>query len=296
MAERQAPLPLTDMTTNQTADRSPASLPPVGRGRRHFSPVSLGLSVVAAVAVAFVALPLLGIAWRTPWSSVLEQLSSPAARAALQLSVLTSAVTALCTIVLGTPLAWLIARHEFVGRRLLRAIITVPVVLPPVVSGVALLAVFGRSNGLVGRMLFDTFGTQLTFSPLGVIVSQTFVAMPFYVLAAEAGFTTIDRRFEQLATTLGASEKYIFAGVTLRLAAPALLAGVVLAWARALGEFGATITFAGNIEGRTQTLPLAVYLLLESDPSTAYALSMVMVSAAIAVLVALRGRYLRGNR
>lgn len=248
------------------------------------------------VALVFIALPLIGIAWRTPWSSFVDQLSSPAARAALRLSFATSVVSAICTIALGTPLAWVVGRHEFPGRRLLRALITVPVVLPPVVSGVALLAVFGRTNGIVGKLLFDTFGTQLTFSPIGVIVSQTFVALPFFVLAAEGGLSSTDRRYEQLAATLGASEKYVFAGVTLRLASPALFAGLVLAWARALGEFGATITFAGNIEGRTQTLPLAVYLLLESDPSTAYALSMVMVSVAVAVLVALRGRYLRGGR
>jgi len=252
--------------------------------------------VGATVGFAFVVLPLAGLVWRTPWSSFIAQLSTPSALAALRLSLLTSAAATVCTVVLGTPLAWVLARHTFVGRTLARAIITVPLVLPPVVAGVALLAVFGRSNGLIGAWLFDAVGTQLTFSPLGVVVAETFVAMPFYVLAAEAGIASVDRRYEHVAATLGAKDSYTARAVTLRMAWPALLAGIVLAWARALGEFGATITFAGNIEGRTQTLPLAVYLLLESDPGTAYALSMVLVLVAIVVLVAVRGRYQRGAR
>ena len=252
--------------------------------------------VGAVVATLFIGLPLIGLLQRTPWSDFVNQLRAPAASTALRLSLATSLSAALCTIVLGTPLAWVLARHRFPGQRLVRAIITVPLVLPPVVAGVALLAVFGRSNGIIGRALFDVAGIQLTFSPIGVIVAETFVALPFFVLAAEAGIAGVDRRFEHVATTLGATPSYTAVAVTLRLAAPALGAGAIVAWARALGEFGATITFAGNIEGRTQTLPLAVYLLLESDPQAAFALSVVLIAVAVAVLVVLRGRYLGGKR
>lgn len=249
-------------------------------------------AVVAAITVAFIVAPFVGLLNRTPWSDFIDHVTSTPARSALQLSLITSLASALCCVVIGTPLAWVLARYPFPMRRLVRAIVTVPMVLPPVVAGVALLAVFGRSEGLIGRLLFDTFSTQLTFSPLGVVVANTFVALPFYVTAAEAGIVGVDRRFEQVASTLGATPAFVALRVTLRLAAPALGAGVVLAWARALGEFGATITFAGNIEGRTQTLPLAVYVLLESDPGAAFSLSILMVAIAVLVLVLLRGRYL----
>ena len=255
--------------------------------------VLIGLGVVGAV---FIAMPLLGLLARTPWRSITEQLSSATALSALRLSLGTSLASAAVTAALGLPLAWVLARHRFPGRRVVRALVTVPLVLPPVVAGVALLAVFGRNDGIVGRALFDAFGTQFTFTPLGVVVAQAFVAMPFFVLAAEAGIAGVDRRYEEVASTLGARRRFVVYGVVLRLAAPALGAGMIVAWARALGEFGATITFAGNIEGRTQTLPLAVYMLLESDPQGAFALSIVLIAIAVAVLVALRGRYLGATR
>lgn len=257
---------------------------------------SVAMIILGGLGAVFIALPLVGLIARTPWSSITVQLSSSTALSALRLSLGTSLASALVALVFGLPLAWLLARHRFPGRRLVRALVTVPMVLPPVVAGVSLLAVFGRNDGLVGSMLFESFGTQLTFSPLGVVVAQAFVAMPFFVLAAEAGIAGVDRRFEEVALTLGARPRFVVVGVVLRLAGPALGAGMIVAWARALGEFGATITFAGNIEGRTQTLPLAVYMLLESDPQGAFALSIVMIAIAIAVLVALRGRYLGGAK
>ena len=264
--------------------------------RRDTSRWRVAVVVAAVVGFAFVLLPLVGLFARTPWSELINQLASPEARGALRLSLTTSLAATALVVVLGLPMAWVLARYRFRGRRLMRAIIIVPLVMPPVVAGVALLAVFGRTNGLIGRALFDLLGTQLTFSPLGVIVAEAFVALPFFVLAAEAGIAGVDRRFEHVAETLGARPTYVAGAVVLRLAAPALGAGVVVAWARALGEFGATITFAGNIEGRTQTLPLAVYMLLESNPDGAFALSMVMIAVAVGVLVALRGRYLGGTR
>jgi len=250
----------------------------------------------AAVGAAFIALPVAGVLVRTPWSSFLADVGSPEARAATALSLSTSVVAAALAVLLGLPLAWVLARREFPGRRLVRAVVAVPMVLPPVVAGVALLGTFGRTNGVIGRMLFDATGLQLTFSPAGVVLAQCFVALPFFVLSAEAGIAQVDRRYEDVVATLGARPAYAAGAVVLRLAAPALAAGALLAWARALGEFGATITFAGNVEGRTQTLPLAVYLLLERDPGAAYALSAVLVGVAVSVLVLLRGRWLGAGR
>jgi molybdate transport system permease protein len=164
-------------------------------------------------------------------------------------------------------------------------------VLPPVIGGVALLFAFGRSNGLVGPWLYETFGIQFTFTKAGVVLAETFVAMPFLVITVEGGLRGIDTRFEDAAATLGAGRWTTFRRVTLRFLAPSLAAGIALAWARALGEFGATITFAGNIAGRTQTTPLAVYLLLETDQQAALALSLVLLAVSVVVLVSLRDRW-----
>jgi molybdate transport system permease protein len=167
-----------------------------------------------------------------------------------------------------------------------------PMVLPPVVGGVALLGAYGKSSGLVGGLMYDALSLQLTYSPLGVVIAEAFVALPFLVMAVESGLRSLDPRFEESAATMGLGPSKRFLKVTLRLLAPSLIAGVAVAWARALGEFGATITFAGNIEGRTQTTPLAVYLLLESDPEAAYALSFVLLAICVAVLVAMRGSWM----
>jgi molybdate transport system permease protein len=179
----------------------------------------------------------------------------------------------------------------FRGRSLVRGLVLLPLVLPPVVGGVALLSAFSR-RGLVGSYLYDWFGVQLTFSTAGAILAETFVALPFFVITAEAGLRSVDRRLEDVASTLGASPARVRREVTLPLVAPSLVAGAVLAWARALGEFGATITFAGNVAGRTQTLPLAVYLQLDSNPEVAVALSLVLLAVSLVVIVALRERWL----
>ncbi|MCU1358590.1 MAG: molybdenum transporter permease subunit [Acidimicrobiales bacterium] len=191
----------------------------------------------------------------------------------------------------GTPLAWVLARTEIPGRSLLRGLVLLPMVLPPVVGGVALLSAFSRRS-LIGTWLFDAFGLQLTFTTAGAIVAETFVAMPFFVITVEGALRGMDQRFEQVAGTLGAGRVTVFRRVTLPLIAPSLAAGTVLAWARALGEFGATITFAGNVAGRTRTLPLAVYLQLEGDRDSAIALSLVLLAVSLVVLVALRDRWL----
>ncbi|SBW25912.1 molybdate ABC transporter inner membrane subunit [Candidatus Protofrankia californiensis] len=190
------------------------------------------------------------------------------------------------------PLAWLLARVAFPGRGLLRAMITVPLVLPPVVGGVALLLAFGR-RGIVGRYLDAWFGITLPFTTAGVVAAEAFVAMPFLIVAVEGALRSADRRFEDASATLGASRWVTFRRVTLPMIAPSLGAGGVLCWARALGEFGATITFAGNFPGTTQTMPLAVYLALETDPDAAVALSLVLLAVAVGVLALLRDRWLR---
>ncbi|GAB3817169.1 hypothetical protein GCM10027605_67430 [Micromonospora zhanjiangensis] len=210
---------------------------------------------------------------------------------ALRLSLVTaSAATGVC-LVLGVPLAWLLARVEFPGRRLVRALVTVPLVLPPVVGGVALLLVLGR-RGLLGGWLDSTFGITLPFSTAGVVVAEAFVAMPFLVIAVEGALRGADTRYEEAAATLGAGRWTTFARVTLPLVAPGIAAGAVLCWARALGEFGATITFAGNFPGRTQTMPLAVYLALETDLDAAVVLSLVLLTVSVAILAGLRDRWL----
>ncbi len=247
--------------------------------------------VVAVVALGFFALPLSGILQRADWANLWQDLSTPQSTQALRLSLLVSLYATGLTIVLGTPLAWVLARTNIPGRGLLRGLVLLPMVLPPVVGGVALLSAFSLRSP-IGRWLNDTFGIQFTFQPIGVVMAATFVAMPFYVITVEAALRNVDQRYEQVAASLGASRVTVFRRVTLPLITPSLVAGAVLAWARSLGEFGATITFAGNIIGRTQTLPLAVFLRLESDPDAAIALSLVLLAVSFVVLVSLRDKWL----
>jgi len=194
------------------------------------------------------------------------------------------------SLVLAFPAAWALARVPFPGRRVVRAVVVLPIVLPPVVAGVALLAALGRL-GLIGGLL-ERAGVRLVFTTAGAALAAAFVSAPFLVLALEAGFRSIDRRFEDAGRSLGASRWYVFRRVTLPQLRPALAAGLVLTWARALGEFGATITFAGNFRGTTQTLPLAVFQALQTDPGAAYVVSLLMLAASVAVLVAVGGRVL----
>ena len=255
----------------------------------------IAVTVVAAVTMTFLAIPLFGLLAKVSWSSLGRDLTSSVALDALRLSLVCSLWTVLLSVVFGLPLAWVLARTEFPGRSLVRALATLPMVLPPVVGGVALLLAFGR-NGFLGRPLFDLFGLQLTFSTAGVVMAETFVAMPFLVITVEAALRTVEPRYEEAASTLGAGPWTTFRRVTLPMIAPSLVAGSALTWARALGEFGATITFAGDIQGRTQTLPLAVYVALEGNEPVAIALSLALLAVSIAVLVALRGWWLGAIR
>lgn len=246
--------------------------------------------VGASLAVVFFVLPLLGLLQRAPWSTLWDDLTTPEARDALRLSLVCSLWATALSVLFGVPLAWMLARVDFRGRSLVRALVLLPLVVPPVVGGVALLYAFGRS-GLVGEHLYDWFGIQLTFNTSGAVLAETFVAMPFLVITVEAGLRSVDTRYEDAAATLGAGRWTTFRRVTLPFFMPSLVAGAALAWARALGEFGATITFAGNIQGRTQTTPLAVYLALETRPEGAIALSLVLLAVSIVVLVMLRDRW-----
>ena len=242
------------------------------------------------MAVAFFALPLVGLLWRAPWSHAVDYVSDDSSLTALKLSLICSLWATGFSIVFGVPLAWLLARVEFPGRSIVRALCTLSMVLPPVVGGVALFFALGR-RGLVGQYLDRWFDFRLPFTTAGVVVAQTFVAMPFLVVTVEAALRQLDGRLEDAARTLGASSWYTFRRVTLPAIRPALAAGAVLAWARALGEFGATITFAGNFPGTTQTLPLSVYLALQTNPEKAIVLALVLIAISFTVLVGLRDRW-----
>ena len=257
--------------------------------RRERAP--LAIAVLAAIGAAFFIVPLVGLIVRTPWRDAVSSLTSPDTLEALRLSLEASLSATALALVLGVPLAWIYARIDFPGRTVLRAVTTLPMVLPPVVGGIALLLAFGR-RGLLGSWLDSTFGITLPFTTAGVVMAETFVAMPFLVLTVEAGLRSMDGRYEEAARTLGAHRWTVFTRVTLPLIAPSLFAGAVLCWARALGEFGATITFAGNFPGVTQTMPLAVYLLLETNPESSFILSLVLLAVSLLVLIGLRDRWL----
>ncbi|MFD3923376.1 ABC transporter permease [Streptomyces sp. NPDC058595] len=250
----------------------------------------VALAVPALLAVAFLLLPLAGILARTSWGEVGTHLTSPGVVEALELSLLVSFWALALSLVLGVPLAWLLARVDFPGKAFVRSLVLLPMVLPPTVGGVALLLAFGR-RGLLGPWLEDTFGITLPFHTSGAVVAATFVAMPFLVISLEGALGGLRPRYEETAASLGASPVRVFATVTLPMVAPGLLAGAALTWARALGEFGATITFAGNLPGTTQTLPLQVYLLLQNSPEAATSVSLLLLVIAMAVLIALRGSW-----
>jgi molybdate transport system permease protein len=248
----------------------------------------------AVIAVAFLVLPLAGLVARAPWGRLGPVLSGADATQALVLSLWTATVTTGICLAIGVPLAWVLARVSFPGRRILRALVTLPLVFPPVVGGVALLLAFGRT-GFLGRYLNSWFGLTIPFTPIAVVMAETFVAMPFLIITVEGALESADPGFEEAAATLGARRMTVFRRVTVPMIAPSLAAGAVLCWARALGEFGATITFAGSFPGQTETMPIAVYYALENDPDAAIALSLVLLAVSVVVLVSLRDRWLRGG-
>ncbi len=258
------------------------------RGRR---PPPVAVIALAGLAASLFVLPLVGLVLRVPWSSIVDDLTTSEAVDALRLSLICTLSATVLSVLLGMPLAWVLARVPFPGRSVLRALVLLPLVLPPVVGGVALLSAFSRT-GVVGRPLYDWFGIQLTFSTAGVVLAATFVALPFFVITVEAALRSVDQRYEEVSSTLGAGRWTTFRTVTLPMIGPSVGAGAVLAGARALGEFGATITFAGNIVGRTQTLPLAIYEALQGDVNVAIGLSLVLLAVSLLVMVvAMRDRW-----
>ncbi|MEV6371901.1 ABC transporter permease [Micromonospora musae] len=278
-------MPRLDTTVARPGPSAPRQRP------RRVGRIPLALLLPALLGLLFLVLPLAGLLIRAPWTTLPQRLTEPGVLTALRLSLLTATLATLLCLALGVPLAWLLARIEFPGRRIVRALVTVPLVLPPVVGGVALLLVFGR-RGLLGSWLDTTFGVTLPFTTTGVVLAEAFVAMPFLVIAVEGALRGADSRYEEAAATLGANRWTTFTHVTLPLVAPGIAAGAVLCWARALGEFGATITFAGNFPGRTQTMPLAVYLALETDLEAAIVLSLILLTVSVAILATLRDRWI----
>lgn len=262
---------------------------------RHRSRISPAVVIVAIVALALLVLPLVALVVRAPWAQLGSVIASPGVGEALMLSLVTATVSTILCLLLGTPLAVVLARSEhwpLVPRRLLRAAVTVPLVLPPVIGGIALLTLLGRS-GLLGGMLAEA-GITIPFTSGAVVIAQTFVAMPFLVFAVEGTLRSADRRVEGVAASLGAGRWQVLRMVTLPIIAPGVAAGAVLCFTRALGEFGATITFAGSLPGTTRTLPIASYLALQSDPTEAIAIALLLLAVSITVLLLLRDRWVPG--
>lgn len=262
-----------------------------GAGRRgpNQGRAPVALLLPSLVGLAFLVLPVIGLLMRTPWRQFTADLSATGTWTALRLSLECATAATGISLLLGVPLAWLLARTALPGRGLARALVTVPLVLPPVVGGMALLLVFGR-NGVLGGSLYRWFGVSLPFTTPGVIMAETFVALPFLVIAVETALHALDPEMEEAAATGGAGRWQVFRWVTLPNLLPAIGAGAVLSWARALGEFGATITFAGDFPGTTQTMPLAVYLAFQDDPQSAIVLSVVLLAVSVGLLAALRDR------
>lgn len=270
-----------------------AARPP--RPPRQRSGIPPVLLLPAAIGLAFLVLPLIGLMVRAPWTTLPDRLSDPVVREALKLSLYTATMATLISLVLGIPIAVVLAQGRFRGRGLVRALVTVPLVLPPVVGGVALLSALGR-RGVIGEHIYDWTGYSLPFTTNAVIVAETFVAMPFLIIAVEGALRGADPRYAEAAATLGATRWYTFRRVTLPQVMPGIAAGAVLCWARALGEFGATVTFAGTFPGRTMVMPSAVYRALETDPEAAIVLSLVLLAVSLVVLASLRDRWISPSR
>lgn len=252
-----------------------------------------GLRPLAWVGIVLVSLPVIALMFKVPWASFDDVLADSSVRTALWLSLRTSLCATALSVIIGLPVAWMLADAHFPGRKLVRAVCVLPMVLPPVVGGVALLFVFGR-RGALGAPLFDHFGVRLAFTESAAILAQFFVAVPFFIVVMESAFAQVDPHVTGVARTLGARPWQVMRKVTLPMVLPSFAAALVLTWARALGEFGATITFAGNTPGRTQTLPLAIYTALEQNSDAALVMSVLLIAVSLAVLVSMRSRWLSG--
>lgn len=258
----------------------------MSRARAGERPLLLVAVAVTLVVAALLVLPLAALVLRVPFASLVTRLAQPEVLEALRLSVVTSLCATALALLLGVPVAWLLATRRFRGQRALETLLDLPLVLPPTVAGLALLLAFGRM-GLAGQVL-SGFGVALPFTTAAVVLAQVFMALPFTIGPVRAGFAAVDARLPEVARTLGASEWRVLARVLLPLAAPSIATGAAMAFARSLGEFGATLTFAGNLPGVTQTMPLAVYVAMQTDLEAAVALSLLLVLISFALLLALR--------
>ncbi|MCF6388995.1 ABC transporter permease [Mycobacterium sp. MBM] len=263
---------------------------------RPAEPVQVGLPawiyLPATLGALFVIVPLIAILAKIDWANFIPLVSSESSRAALLLSLKTASASTLVCVLLGVPMALVLARGHFPGRSVLRALVLLPLVLPPVVGGIALLYTFGR-QGLLGAQL-DVWGIRIAFSTTAVVLAQSFVSLPFLVVSLEGALRSAGTGYEHIAATLGARPTTVLRTVTLPLVVPGLVSGAVLAFARSLGEFGATLTFAGSLQGVTRTLPLEIYLQRESDADAAVALSLLLIAVAAAIVIAAGTRHLRG--
>ena len=250
------------------------------------------LLVPAAIGIAFLALPVAGLLIRAPWRSLPSRYTDNGVLTALRISVVTATEATVLCVVVGLPMAALLARGRAPGLAALRALVTLPLVLPPVVGGVALLLAFGR-NGYVGRYLSAWFGIELPFTQPGIVLAQAFVALPFFVVTVEGAMRGSELGLEEAAASLGASPWRVFSRVSIPLVLPSIAAGAVLSWARALGEYGATVIFGGNRPGVTRTLPTAVVTAFENDPDSAVAISLPLLLVAVVVVAGLRNQWLR---
>ncbi len=242
-----------------------------------------GLGLLLAVTMAFIALPVLALFLRSPLDTILGTLHDPVVIDALRLSLMTSTITTVTVVIMGTPVAYVSARFNYFGKELADSLIDLPVIMPPAVAGIALLVAFGRM-GLVGHYLNTSFGISIAFTTLAVIIAQVFVSSPFYIRQARTSFEDVDLAFENAARTLGASRVYTFFHVILPIAMNGLVSGAIMAFARSLGEFGATIMFAGNFQGRTQTMPLAIYTAMQGDLDVSLCLSIILVAFSFVVI------------
>ncbi|MCY4423429.1 MAG: ABC transporter permease [Acidimicrobiaceae bacterium] len=286
MRQRQRPRHIQALTAASPPDDAAEPGP-----ARSASQLPAALTVVGFVALGLLALPIVGLLQRTPWSSLPTLLGESEVLEALRLSLVVSVAATAACVVLGLPLAFVLARRRLRSPRVARAVVMLPMVLPPVVAGTALLFALGR-RGLVGQWLDTWFGVSLPFTTAGAVVAAAFVALPFFVVTVEAALRQAGDDLDEAAATLGAGPWATVVHVVLPTIRPALAAGAALSWARALGEFGATLTFAGNFPGRTRTLPLETYLALERNPEAAVAISLVLMAVALAVLVTLRDRWM----
>jgi molybdate transport system permease protein len=234
--------------------------------------------------MAFIALPVIALFFRSPLDTILETLRDPVVIDALRLSLTTSTITTFTVVIMGTPIAYVSARFNYWGKELADSLIDLPVIMPPAVAGIALLVAFGRM-GLVGHYLNTTFGISIAFTTLAVIIAQVFVSSPFYIRQARTSFEDVDLSLENAARTLGATRVYTFIHVILPIALNGLISGAIMAFARSLGEFGATIMFAGNFQGRTQTMPLAIYTAMQGDLDVSLCLSIILVAFSFVVIV-----------